>query len=152
MSQGQEVVLLWDVDWQQPSDPRWLCTAPRHPSCRGSKPHHIPGVGGGPLDAFPGLPLLRHKASFLPSVPQLPRGARGAWLGVEGGLTGCNIPMLSPGCWVRAMRRVPDSQGPRVTPVVIPTLLKGGNSGAPRAWPVLVFTLRTDLQTQQKRN
>lgn len=72
------------------------------------------------MDAFPGLPLLRHKASFLSSVPQLPRGARGAWLGVEGGLMGCNIPMLSPRCWVRAMRGGPDSQGPQITPVLGP--------------------------------
>lgn len=62
----------------------------------GPKSHHIPGVEGGPLDAFPGHPLLRHKASFLPSVPQLPRGAWGAWLGVKGGLIGRDIPMPSP--------------------------------------------------------
>lgn len=62
----------------------------------GPKSHHIPGVGGGPLDAFPGQPLLRHKASFLPSVPQLPRGAWGAWLGVKGGLIGRDIPMPFP--------------------------------------------------------
>lgn len=44
------------------------------------------------MDAFPGLPLLRHKASFLSSVPQLPRGARGAWLGVEGRADGVQHP------------------------------------------------------------
>lgn len=53
-------------------------------------------VWGSPLDAFPGLPLPRHKASFLPLIPWLPRGARGAGLGVEGGLMGCDVPMLSP--------------------------------------------------------
>lgn len=61
-----------------------------------SKSHHIPGAGGGPLDAFPGLPLPRHKASFLPLVPWLPRGAWGAGLGVEGGLMQRDIPLLSP--------------------------------------------------------
>lgn len=61
-----------------------------------SKSHRIPGAGGGLLDAFPGLPFPRHKASFLPLVPRLPRGAWGAGLGVEGGLMGRDILMLSP--------------------------------------------------------
>ena len=58
-----------------------------------SKSRHILGPGGGPLDAVPGLPLPRHKASFLPLVPRLPRGAWGA--GLEGG-DRHDIPMLSP--------------------------------------------------------
>lgn len=41
----------------------------------------IPGAGGGPLDAFPVLPLPRHKASFLSLVPWLPRDSWGAGLG-----------------------------------------------------------------------
>lgn len=45
------------------------------------------------MDAFPGLPLPRHKASFLPLVSQLPRGAWGTGIGVEGGLMGSNIPI-----------------------------------------------------------
>lgn len=58
-----------------------------------SKSRHILGPGGGPLDAVPGLPLPRHKASFLPLVPRLPRGAWGA--GLEGG-DRHDIPTLSP--------------------------------------------------------
>lgn len=81
MSQGQEVVLLWDADWQQPSVPRWLCTAPGHPSCRGSESHHIPGVGGGPLDAFPGLPLLRQQSLFSAFSPSAAKGCPGRLAG-----------------------------------------------------------------------
>lgn len=46
------------------------------------------------MDAFPGFPLPRHKASFLTLIPRLPRGAWGAGLGVERGLMG----MTSPCC------------------------------------------------------
>lgn len=59
------------------------------------KSYHIPRAGGGLLDTFPGLPLPRHKASFLPLVPLLPKGPWGTGLGVEGGLMGRDIPMLS---------------------------------------------------------
>ena len=42
------------------------------------------------MDAVPGLPLPRLKASFLPLVPRLPRGAWGA--GLEGGVMGATSP------------------------------------------------------------
>lgn len=98
------------------------------------------------MDAFPGLPLLRHKASFLPSVPQLPRGAQGAWLGVEGGPMGCDIPMLSPRCWDRAMRGGPGSRGPQITAALGPSLKVGTVGIIP-----LAFSLTTDLQTGEAK-
>lgn len=83
-AQRQEAVLLGDADWRHRRVPRWPRSAPGHPSCRGLRVSPHSWGWGGPLDAFPGHPLLRHKASFLPPVPQLPRGAWGAWLEVEG--------------------------------------------------------------------
>lgn len=76
-------------------EPRQLCMAPRHPGPWGLRVSPHSWGWGWPLDAFPGLPLPRHKASFLLLVPWLPRGAWGAGLGVEGGLMGRDIPMLS---------------------------------------------------------
>ena len=76
--------------------PRQLCPAPRVPWFQGLKVLTHSWAWGWPLDAFPGLPLPRHKASFLLLVPRLPRGAWGAGLGVEGGQMGRDIHMLSP--------------------------------------------------------
>lgn len=81
---------------QKQGEPRQLCTALGTLVLGVSQSRHIPGAGGGPLDAFLGFPLPRHKASFLPVVPRLPRGAWGARLGAGGGLMGCDILGLSP--------------------------------------------------------
>lgn len=75
---------------------------------------------GWPLGCLPGPPPPQAQSLFSAFSPSAAKGCPGRLAGSGGRADGCNIPMLSPRCWDRAMRGGPDSQGPQTTLVLGP--------------------------------